>query len=108
MYFNLSGIAGNYLTQLEKAMTEAEATKNNLISISTQAQKDIDAKAAETLKTIPESYTELDGSVKKLKENVADINSRFSRHNLFDKDTASIVDIMCMILLYLFPLVCSL
>lgn len=95
MYFNLSGIAGNYLTQLEKAMTEAEATKNNLISISTQAQKDIDAKAAETLKTIPESYTELDGSVKKLKENVADINSRFSRHNLFDKDTASIVDIMC-------------
>lgn len=95
MYFNLSGLAGNYLTRLEKAMADAEATKNNLISTSTQAQKDIDAKAAETLKTIPESYTELDGSVKQLKENVADINSRFSRYNLFDKDTASIVDIMC-------------
>lgn len=73
MYFNLSGLAGNYLTQLEKAMTEAEATKNNLISISTQAQKDIDAKAAETLKTIPESYTELDGSVKKLKEDLSNL-----------------------------------
>lgn len=74
MYFNLSGLAGNYLTQLEKAMADAEATKNNLISTSTQAQKEIDAKAAETLKTIPESYTELDGSVKKLKEDIENIN----------------------------------
>lgn len=73
MYFNLSGLAGNYLTQLEKAMADAEATKNNLISTSTQAQKDIDAKAAETLKTIPESYTELDESVKQLKEDLGDI-----------------------------------
>lgn len=72
MYFNLSGLAGNYLTQLEKAMAEAEATKNNLISTSTQVQKDIDAKAAETLKTIPESYTELDGNVKRLKEDLTE------------------------------------
>lgn len=70
MYFNLSGIAGNYLTQLEKAMTDAETTRNNLISTSAQAKKDIDAKAAETLKSIPESYTELDGSVKRLQEDV--------------------------------------
>lgn len=70
MYFNLSGLAGNYFTQLEKAMDDAEAAKNNLISTSTQVQKDIDAKAAETLKTIPESYTELDGSVKQLKEDL--------------------------------------
>lgn len=72
MYFNLSGIAGNYLTQLEKAMADAETTRNNLISTSAQAKKDIDAKAAETLKSIPESYTELDGSVKQLQE---DLNS---------------------------------
>lgn len=70
MYFNLSGIAGNYLTQLEKAMTDAETTRNNLISTSAQVKKDIDAKAAETLKTIPESYTELDGSVKQLNEDL--------------------------------------
>lgn len=95
MYFNLSGLAGNYLTQLEKAMADAEATKNNLISTSTQAKKDIDAKAAAALESIPEEYTELDGNVKQLKEDVVDINSRFSRDNLFDKDTASIVDIMC-------------
>lgn len=76
MYFNLSGLAGNYLTQLEKAMADAEATKNNLISTSTQAQKDIDAKAAETLKTIPESYTELDGSVKQLKEDLTNKSNR--------------------------------
>lgn len=71
MYFNLSGLAGNYLTQLEKAMADAETTRNNLTSTSAQAKKDIDAKAAETLKTIPESYTELDESVKQLKEDLA-------------------------------------
>lgn len=68
MYFNLSDLAENYLTQLEKAMADAETTRNNLTSTSAQAKKDIDAKAAETLKTIPESYTELDGNVKQLKE----------------------------------------
>lgn len=75
MYFNLSGIAGNYLTQLEKAMTDAETTRNNLISTSAQAKKDIDAKAAETLKSIPESYTELDGSVKQLEEELEYVGS---------------------------------
>lgn len=75
MYFNLSGIAGNYLTQLEKAMTVAETTRNNLTSTSARVQKDIDAKAAAALKTIPESYTELDGSVKQLKEDLKDVNS---------------------------------
>lgn len=74
MYFNLAGIAGNYLTQLEKAMTDAEATKNNLISTSTQVQKDIDAKAAAALESIPEEYTELDGSVKQLKEDLDNVN----------------------------------
>ena len=76
MYFNLSGLAGNYLTQLEKAMADAETTRNNLTSTSAQAKKDIDAKAAETLKTIPESYTELDGNVKKLKEDIVNIQNR--------------------------------
>ena len=71
MYFNLSGIAGNYLTQLEKAMADAETTRNNLISTSAQAKKDIDAKAAAALKSIPESYTELDGSVKQLNEDLS-------------------------------------
>ena len=70
MYFNLSGIAGNYLAQLEKAMADAETTRNNLISTSAQAKKDIDAKAAAALKSIPESYTELDGNVKQLKEDL--------------------------------------
>lgn len=70
MYFNLSGLAGNYLTQLEKAMADAETTKNTLTSTSAQVQKDIDAKAAAALESIPEEYTELDGSVKQLKEDV--------------------------------------
>lgn len=95
MYFNLSGLAGNYLTQLEKAMTDAETIRNNLTSTSAQVKKEIEAKAAETLKTIPESYTELDGNVKQLKEDLSDVDSRFSRYNLFDKDAASIVSIMC-------------
>lgn len=41
----------------------AAATKERL-------SKDIDAKAAAALKSIPESYTELDGSVKQLKEDL--------------------------------------
>ena len=77
MYFNLSGIAGNYLSQLEKAMADAETTRNNLISTFAQVKKDIDAKAAETLKTIPESYTELDGSVKQLTEDIVNQKTNF-------------------------------
>ena len=84
MYFNLSGLAGNYLTQLEKAMADAEATKNNLISTSTQVQKDIDAKAAETLKTIPESYTELDGNVKQLKEDLTNVKNLKKTEKIFN------------------------
>ena len=103
MYFNLSGLAGNYLTQLEKAMADAEATKNNLISTSTQVQKDIDAKAAAALESIPESYTELDGSVKQLKEDLDNryknlvLSSNFENEvNLqdwtYEKDSLNIVD----------------
>ena len=90
MYFNLSGIAGNYLTQLEKAMTDADTTRNNLISTSAQAKKDIDAKAAETLKTIPESYTELDGSVKQLKEDIGIYKSIYSGSKYFKRIDESI------------------
>ena len=75
IYFNLSGLAGNYLTQLEKAIANAETTKNTLTSTSAQVQKDIDAKAAAALESIPEEYTELDGSVKQLKEDIGDIKS---------------------------------
>lgn len=83
MYFNLSGLAGNYLTQLEKAMADAETIRNNLTSTSAQVKKDIDAKAAAALESIPESYTELDGSVKQLKEDLRN-------ENLFVKQSAVI------------------
>lgn len=53
----------------ENAKADMEATA---ASTKEQLSKDIDAKAAEALKTIPESYTELDGSVKQLEE---DLNS---------------------------------
>ena len=55
----------------ENAKADMEATA---ASIKEQLSKDIDAKAAETLKTIPESYTELDGNVKQLKEDVVKLN----------------------------------
>lgn len=84
MYFNLSGLAGNYLTQLEKAMTDAETIRNNLTSTSAQVKKDIDAKAAETLKTIPESYTELDGNVKQLKEDLTNVKNLKKTEKIFN------------------------
>lgn len=82
MYFNLSGLAGNYLTQLEKAMANAETTKNTLTSTSAQVQKDIDAKAAAALESIPEEYTELDGSVKQLKEDLDYLNGAGITENI--------------------------
>lgn len=51
-----------------------------------QLSKDIDAKAAAALKTIPESYTELDGNVKQLKEDLDNYNLIFERVNLFNKN----------------------
>ena len=52
-----------------KADMEAAAA-----STKEQLSKDIDAKAAETLKSIPESYTELDWSVKQLNEELDNTN----------------------------------
>lgn len=62
----------------ENAKADMEATA---ASTKEQLSKDIDAKAAETLKTIPESYTELDGSVKQLKEDLNDVRIKYT--NLF-------------------------
>lgn len=92
MYFNLSGIAGNYLTQLEKAMTDAETTRNNLISTSAQVKKDIDAKAAAALKSIPESYTELDGSVKQIRKELSDTSRGMILQVSTDENTSYSVD----------------
>lgn len=47
------------------AKSDIDASAENAVQ---KAGKDIDAKAAAALKSIPESYTELDGSVKKLNE----------------------------------------
>lgn len=98
MYFNLSGLAGNYLTQLEKAMADAETTKNTLTSTSAQVQKDIDAKAAAALESIPEEYTELDGNVKQLKEDltgvegVIDVHKNYVDASLFEVGYYSLSD----------------
>lgn len=53
------------------AKTDIDASAENAVQ---KAGKDISAKAAETLKTIPESYTELDGSVKNLREELDNTN----------------------------------
>lgn len=56
---------------IDKTAEDAKnAIKSNAASVKEQLSKDIDAKAAAALKSIPESYTELDGSVKQLKEDL--------------------------------------
>lgn len=50
-----------------------EAIESNAASVKEQLSKDIDAKAAAALESIPEEYTELDGNVKQLKEDLGDI-----------------------------------
>lgn len=62
---------------IDKTAEDAKnAIESNAASVKEQLSNDIDAKAAETLKTIPESYTELDGSVKKLKEDLTEISEQ--------------------------------
>jgi glycerophosphoryl diester phosphodiesterase len=69
---------------IDKTAEDAKnAIESNAASVKEQLSNDIDAKAAETLKTIPESYTELDGSVKQLKEDLRN-------ENLFVKQSAVI------------------
>lgn len=61
----------------QEIVNNAEENINSFAEASSQkVQKDIDAKAAAALKSIPESYTELDWSVKQLKEDLGDVNSK--------------------------------
>lgn len=81
---------------IDKTAEDAKnAIESNAASVKEQLSKDIDAKAAAALESIPEEYTELDGSVKQLKEDLGDIGAEFIRYNLFDKSKATVVSIMC-------------
>lgn len=56
---------------IDKTAEDAKnAIESNAASVKDQLSKDIDAKAAAALESIPEEYTELDGSVKQLKEDM--------------------------------------
>jgi hypothetical protein len=71
---------------IDKTAEDAKnAIESNAASVKEQLSNDIDAKAAETLKTIPESYTELDGSVKQLKE---DIQSKLNTNETINSNLA--------------------
>lgn len=57
---------------IDKTAEDAKnAIESNAASVKEQLSKDIDAKAAAALESIPEEYTELDGSVKQLKEDMS-------------------------------------
>lgn len=59
---------------IDKTAEDAKnAIESNAASVKEQLSNDIDAKAAAALESIPEEYTELDGSVKQLKEDLGDI-----------------------------------
>ena len=63
------------------AAATKEAIESNAAATKEQLSKDIDAKAAAALKSIPESYTELDGSVKQIKEDLADYGMFIGKSN---------------------------
>lgn len=66
---------------MNKTASDAKkAIETSATSTKEQLSKDIDAKAAAALKSIPESYTELDGSVKRLEE---DLNSVVTNTDTF-------------------------
>lgn len=78
--------------------TSAEAVQN-VNSAKEQAIKDIQSVSQpDTTLTIEGGLAEAKATgeaIGLLKEDLDDVNSRFSRHNLFNKDTASIVNMMC-------------
>lgn len=60
---------------MNKTASDAKTTiETSAASTKEQLSKDIDAKAAAALKSIPESYTELDGSVKQVKEDLDNLD----------------------------------
>lgn len=62
---------------IDKTAEDAKnAIESNAASVKEQLSKDIDAKAAAALESIPEEYTELDGSVKQLEEDLTDAGTR--------------------------------
>lgn len=66
---------------IDKTAEDAKnAIESNAASVKEQLSKDIDAKAAAALESIPEEYTELDGSVKQLKEDLVDIEGVIDVH----------------------------
>lgn len=80
---------------MNKTASDAKTTiETSAASTKEQLSKDIDAKAAAALKSIPESYTELDGGVKQVKEDLDEIRKKYV--NLFvpdlDKHTVTMVD----------------
>lgn len=61
---------------IDKTAEDAKnAIESNAASVKEQLSNDIDAKAAAALESIPEEYTELDGSVKRLKEDLDGLES---------------------------------
>lgn len=80
---------------IDKTAEDAKnAIESNAASVKEQLSKDIDAKAAAALESIPEEYTELDGSVKRLKEDIDDLG--FQRINYFNKNSSEVlVDKYC-------------
>lgn len=70
----ISETASDAKNAMNKTASDAKTTiETSAASTKEQLSKDIDAKAAAALKSIPESYTELDGSVKQLKEDVEEL-----------------------------------
>lgn len=68
----------------ENAKADMEATA---ASTKEQLSKDIDAKAAAALESIPESYTEIDKSVKQLKEDIDNLN--YLQNNYFERNQSN-------------------
>lgn len=78
---------------MNKTASDAKTTiETSAASTKEQLSKDIDAKAAETLKTIPESYTELDGSVKQIRKELSDTIRGMILQVSTDENTSYSVD----------------
>lgn len=85
-------VRGSIADGLEFCGQISENAKADMEATAASTKKDIDAKAAAALKSIPESYTELDGSVKQIRKELSDTSRGMILQVSTDENTSYSVD----------------
>lgn len=85
-------VAEEYADIILQLLSRMDKVEEN---IGLEVDKYFKENPAVTSEYLTQTLQPVKDDVSSIKEDLDDVNSRFSRHNLFNKDTASIVNMMC-------------